>query len=66
MQQRRHFKQTQSLQERLSDEAQRLRLTANEMPPGAAKNAALRKARQTDTAAHMDDWLTSPGLRAPQ
>ena len=55
---RRRFNQSQSLQERLSDEAQRLRAMANEMPTEAAKEAALKKARQTETASHMN---ASPG-----
>jgi hypothetical protein len=60
---RRRFKQSQSLQERLSDEAQRLRAMANEMPTEAAKEAALKKARQTETASHMN---TSPGTQPPK
>jgi hypothetical protein len=63
---RRRFKQTRPLEERLADEAQRLRLIASEMPSGAAKEAALRKARQTETASHMTDWMTSPGLQSPK
>jgi len=26
----------------------------------------LRKARQADTAFHMDEWLSSPGLQPPK
>jgi hypothetical protein len=26
----------------------------------------LRKARQAETAAHINDWLTSPGLQPPK
>ena len=57
---RRRFK---SLQERLSDEAQRLRAMANEMPTEAAKEAALKKARQTETASHTN---SSPRLQPPK
>ena len=64
--QRRHFKQTQSLQERLSEEAKRLREEAKSLPYGAAREALIRKARQAETGSHMTEWLSSPGLRPPE
>jgi hypothetical protein len=63
--QRRHFKQTQSLEERLSEEAKRLRAEAKLLPPGAERDALIRKARQAETGSHMSEWLTSPGLQPP-
>nr|WP_271581607.1 hypothetical protein [Bradyrhizobium sp. CCBAU 45389] len=61
--QRRRFKQIQSLEERLSEQAKRLRAEAKLLPPGAARDQMIRKARQAETASHMNEWLTSPGLR---
>ncbi len=58
--QRRRFKQSLSLEERLAAEARRLREQARLLPPGAAREAALRKARQAETASHMNAWLASP------
>jgi hypothetical protein len=66
MKRRRRFKQSQTLQERLQQEALRLREQAKLLGPGALRESLLRKARQTDTAAHMDQWLRSPGLRPPK
>jgi hypothetical protein len=63
--QRRRFTHTQSLEERLADEAKRLRREAELLPPGALRDAVERKARQAETGAHMSDWLRSPGLRPP-
>jgi hypothetical protein len=63
--QRRHFKQTQSLEERLSEEAKRLRAEAKLLPPGPERDALIRKARQAETGSHMSEWLTSPGLQPP-
>jgi len=60
---RRRFKQTRSLEERLSEEAKRLRAKAKLLPPGAARDEMIRRARQAEIAAHMNEWLTSPGLR---
>jgi hypothetical protein len=63
--QRRLFKRI-SLEERLSEEAKRLRTEAKLLPPGTARDEMIRKARQAETASHMNEWLTSPGLRPPQ
>ncbi|WP_291694182.1 hypothetical protein [Bradyrhizobium sp.] len=63
--QRRRFKQTQSLEARLTEEAKRLREEAELLPPGAEREELVRKARHAETASHMNEWLTSPGLRPP-
>jgi hypothetical protein len=63
---RRRFKQTQSLQERLIQEAKRLYDEARLLPPGPVRDAALKRARQAEAAAHLDEWLNSPGLRPPK
>jgi hypothetical protein len=63
--QRRRFKQTQSLEVRLAEEANRLREEAKLLPPSAQRNEVIRKARQAETASHVNEWLTSPGLRPP-
>jgi hypothetical protein len=63
--QRRRFTQTQSLEERLAEEAKRLRAEAKLLPPGALREALIRKARQAETGSHMSEWLTSPGLQSP-
>jgi hypothetical protein len=65
-QQRRRFRQTISLKERLAEEAKRLREAARLLPPGAVRQAALRKARQAEIAAHLSEWLQSPGLKPPK
>jgi hypothetical protein len=65
MQLRRRFKQTQSLEERLAQEAKRLREEAKLLPPGAERDRIIRKARQAETGSHLTEWLTSPGLRPP-
>ena len=62
---RRRFKQTQSLKERLALFAQDARKAAAKLRPGIAQDNLLRKARQADTAAHLDEWINSPGLQSP-
>jgi hypothetical protein len=63
--QRRRFKNMLSFPDRLNQEAQRLREEAKKIPHGMERDALLKKARQAETAAHMDEWLSSPGLRPP-
>jgi hypothetical protein len=63
---RRRFNQTQSLEERLSEEAKRLRAEAKLLPPGAVRDVLIRKARQAETGSRMSEWLTSPGLQPPR
>lgn len=62
---RRRFKQTDTLEQRLADEAERLRRQAELLPPGALREQVLRKARQCETGSHMSEWLRSPGLQPP-
>jgi hypothetical protein len=66
MQQRRRFQQTESLEERLAEEAKQLREQAQLLPPGPLRENVLRKARQAETGSRMSEWLRSPGLQKPQ
>ena len=63
--QRRRFKQTHILEDRLEAHASRLRAEAEALPPGPARDNLLRLARQAETSAHMSQWLRSPGLQSP-
>jgi hypothetical protein len=65
VQRRRRFKELPTLSERLEQEATRLRAAAENLPPGPQWEQFLRMARQTETATHIDEWLSSPGLQAP-
>ena len=60
------FKQTTSLEERLDEEAKRLREEAESLPAGLARENVIRKARQAEVGAHMSEWLRSPGLQPPK
>ena len=63
---RRRVKQIQSLEDRLAEEAKRLREKAKLLPPGAARETLLRKARQAETGSHISEWLRSPELQPPK
>ena len=64
--QRRRFRNVLSFPDRLAQEAERLRAEAEKLPQGAERDILERKARQADTAAHIDEWLESPGLQSPK
>ncbi len=54
-----------TLIDRLVLEANRLKDEAYKLPHGPLRDAMIRKARQSETAAQIDKWLSSPGLEAP-
>lgn len=64
--QRRRFKQTVPLEERLRLQAEVDRERAKQLPPGEEREELLRKARRDDVASHLTEWLTSPGLQPPR
>jgi len=54
------------LDQRLEEQAKTLRKEAKGTPPGVERNKLIRRARQAETAAHIQEWLKSPGLQAPR
>jgi hypothetical protein len=48
---------------RQSEEAKR---HAEKLPQGKERDALVRKARQLESASHLNQWLSSPGLRPPR
>jgi hypothetical protein len=63
---RRRFKSTDPLSVRLATFAQDARAEAAKLSPGIERDELLRKARQADTASHLDEWANSPGLQPPK
>jgi hypothetical protein len=63
--QRRRFKQVETLENRLSEEAKRLREQAGLLPPGKLRERVLWKARQAEAGSRISEWLRSPGLQPP-
>jgi hypothetical protein len=65
--QRRRFKQSESLKDRLASFAKKVRDKASLMPSGEERTDLLRRASQADTAAsHLEDWINSSGLQPPK
>ena len=63
---RRRIKHVASFEDRLAYEAHRCKEKAEALPHGQQRDMLLRKARQAETAAHISEWLSSPGLAAPK
>jgi hypothetical protein len=59
-----------TLFERLSEEKKRLEIHLGQVGPSMVRDKLPGKLRQLDTAAHVNEWLSSPGvtptgMRAP-
>jgi hypothetical protein len=63
---RRRFKHELTLEQRLAEDTKISREKARLLPPGKERESLLRRARQNEVAAHMTEWLSSPGLQAPR
>ena len=60
-------KHVMTFEERLAQEARKLRDAANKEPPGSlSREVFLKRARQTETAAQLNAWLQSTGLQPPK
>ena len=55
-----------SLEDRLAEEAAKLRKEAKGTPPGVERERLMRRARQAETGSNMSEWLRSPGLQPPR
>jgi hypothetical protein len=64
--QRRRIKQDTPLDQRLAEQAKRLRNEARGIPPGIERERLIRRAREAETAARMQEWLRSPELQPPK
>jgi len=53
-------------EQRLAQEARRVKERAKSLPHGRERELLSRKARQLETALHINEWLSSPGLKPPE
>ena len=63
MQRRRSVSHT--FKENIAAEKAKLEAQVAKLKPGPQMDAALKKIRQLETAAHISEWLSSPGLQTP-
>ena len=65
MKRRPRIKHQASFEERLANHGRRLEEQAKTLPPGEERDDLMRRARQTETTRHLNEWPTSPGLASP-
>jgi hypothetical protein len=57
-------KHTVSFDERLHRAASEARTAAQQLPLGQERDALLKRARQSEAAAHINEWLSLPDLQS--
>jgi hypothetical protein len=55
-----------SIEEKWHDQAEVCKREAAKLPYGKEREELLRRARQLETASHVNGWLSSPGLSPPK
>ena len=55
-----------TFEQRLAHEALRLKEQAKFLPHGKERELLSRKVRQLETASHISEWMSSPGLQPPR
>ena len=63
MQRRRSAPHT--FEENIAAEKAKLEAQIAKLKPGPQMDALRKKIRQLETASHMSEWLSSPGLQTP-
>jgi hypothetical protein len=53
-------------EDQVAAEKKRLEAQVAHLPPCPQKDALLKKIRQLETASHINEWLSSPGLQPPK
>jgi hypothetical protein len=55
-----------TFEQRLAQEAYRVNERAKTLPQGQERELLCREARQLETALHISEWISSPGLQPPR
>lgn len=63
---RRQQSKPHSFFDRIDEQKRALEAEITKTAPGPARQTLCQKARQLDVAAHMNEWLSSPGLQSPR
>ena len=60
------MKRRATLEEKWHEQAEAFKEKAAKLPHGREREELLRMARQLETASHINEWLSSPGLSSPR
>jgi len=63
---KRRWSISQTFEDRIAAEKARLEAQVANVPHGPVRDDMLKKIRQLETASHVNEWLTSPGLQPPK
>jgi hypothetical protein len=55
-----------TIEQKWHHESEAAKNEAQELPQGKERDALVRKARQLETASHINQWLSSAGLEPPK
>ena len=55
-----------TLEQKWHQQSEAAKSEAEKLPFGKERDALERRARQLETAPHVNQWLSSPGLRPPE
>jgi hypothetical protein len=64
--QRRRRSTPHTFEERIAAEKARLEAQVARLKPGPERDGVLKKISQLETAAHINEWLSPPGLQPPK
>jgi hypothetical protein len=59
------MRKKRTMEQQWRDQAEAYKQEAAKLPHGRERDDLLRKARQLETASHVNEWLSSPGLSPP-
>ena len=54
-----------TIEQKWRQQLEEVKTEAGNLPHGKERDTLMRKARQMETESHINEWLTSPGLRPP-
>jgi hypothetical protein len=54
-----------SIEQKWREQGEAFKQEAAQLPYGKERDESLRKARQLETASHINEWISSPGLTPP-
>jgi hypothetical protein len=58
-------RQKPTIEQKWQEQAETWKREAAKLPYGKEREGLLRKARQLETASHVNEWLSPPGLTQP-